>query len=752
MTVPIIPTLPAAPLPGDTQEQHDAKAYPFVAALNAFGQAINEFGQIINDDLTVETDLGVGGSGDSRTITSSTGVAANLPISSASSAGLMSTARTSKLDSLPDNAALNSLLNTREINANKRTSISSPDNTTYPTTLAVASAIAAVSSGETPRGAWNASTNTPALASSVGTAGWSYEVAVAGATNLNGENAWQVGDKAIFNGSSWSRIPANAVRSVDGRTGDVIFNYDNVSALSAAVATLPVGATVSTRGAITSGDGGHGTFDIVVSAPSAANGYSVIGAAGKYAVLREPYNVLQFGADRTGVLNSTPAIQRGIDYLHALGGGQLSHPRGTYKIEASALSEVYDNDGVPVPASDCGVVLRAGVSLVGDYNRRVTFISNPLLIVIAIVAPRDCTITGIKIDGQWLSPASGAGHGMFVLSTAGGADSTCNNLQIKNVTVRNVPSYGIGLQAGIPTNCTIEDIFVENTGADGVDLKARSDAGEPAGNCISNVIVKNHGLRFGGCAGVDMRGIWMASKISVLDFGGDPAKTYLGVRFRTKPTPAEVYNRAAARSTLDGFYVRPILGAAAASIIGVYSGSDDISISNGTTDDCSNGVLLEGNANGSPLRNKVNSVTAINSRVYSFRTVVGANDTVFTGCNSVGALVAGFRNESDRTKFVGCSSTSDAVPLSNSTAAGGSAVQIACQFGSDSNISAYQVTAGRVAIAAVGSTANIDLALVPKGTGMVRIGAHTENADAAITGYILIKDQGGVTRKLAVIT
>jgi hypothetical protein len=336
MTVPIIPTLPAAPLPGDTQEQHDAKAYPFVAALNAFGQAINEFGQIINDDLTVETDLGIGGSGDSRTITSSTGAAANLPISSASSAGLMSTARTSKLDSLPDNAALNLLFNARELSANKRTSMSAPDNTTYPTTLAVASAIAAVSSGETPRGAWNASTNTPGLASSVGTAGWYYEVSVAGTTNLNGENAWQVGDKAVFNGSSWSRIPANAVRSVDGRTGAVIFNYDNVSALSAAVATLPVGATVSTKGAVTAGDGGYGIFDIVASTASPVDGYSVIGS-GPYAVLRLPYNVAQFGADRTGASSSNLAFNRAAAAAAAVGVTVFIQP-GSYAISAATAA------------------------------------------------------------------------------------------------------------------------------------------------------------------------------------------------------------------------------------------------------------------------------------------------------------------------------------------------------------------------------------------------------------------------------
>jgi len=50
-----------------------------------------------------------------------------------------------------------------------------------------------------------------------------------------------------------------------------------------------------------------------------------------------------------------------------------------------------------------------------------------------------------------------------------------------------------------------------------------------------------------------------------------------------------------------------------------------------------------------------------------------------------------------------------------------------------------------------GSDTNIDLTLTPKGTGMVRFGTRTASADAAITGYIEIKDSGGTTRRLAVI-
>jgi len=55
-------------------------------------------------------------------------------------------------------------------------------------------------------GTWNASTNTPTLASGVGVQGQYYVVSVAGSTNLDGETAWQVGDWAVFNGTAWQKV------------------------------------------------------------------------------------------------------------------------------------------------------------------------------------------------------------------------------------------------------------------------------------------------------------------------------------------------------------------------------------------------------------------------------------------------------------------------------------------------------------------------------------------------------------------
>lgn len=72
------------------------------------------------------------------------------------------------------------------------------------------------------QGTWNASTNTPALTSSVGTNGHYYIVSVDGSTNLNGITDWKVGDWAIFAGTAWQKVDnTDSVASVNGYTGTV---------------------------------------------------------------------------------------------------------------------------------------------------------------------------------------------------------------------------------------------------------------------------------------------------------------------------------------------------------------------------------------------------------------------------------------------------------------------------------------------------------------------------------------------------
>ena len=60
------------------------------------------------------------------------------------------------------------------------------------------------------KGTWNASTNSPALASGVGTKGDYYVVSVAGATALDGISNWGIGDLVTFNGIAWQRVEGGA--------------------------------------------------------------------------------------------------------------------------------------------------------------------------------------------------------------------------------------------------------------------------------------------------------------------------------------------------------------------------------------------------------------------------------------------------------------------------------------------------------------------------------------------------------------
>jgi len=98
--------------------------------------------------------------------------------------------------------------------------------------------ISALVGGATYQGTWNASTNTPTLASGTGTKGYYYVVSVAGSTNLDGITDWKIGDWAIFNGTTWDKVDnTDAVSSVNGFTGAVNLALDNISDVSAASPT-----------------------------------------------------------------------------------------------------------------------------------------------------------------------------------------------------------------------------------------------------------------------------------------------------------------------------------------------------------------------------------------------------------------------------------------------------------------------------------------------------------------------------------
>jgi len=114
-------------------------------------------------------------------------------------------------------------------------------------TVPISQLPAAVLGSVSYQGTWNASTNTPALASGVGTKGYYYVVSVAGSTNLDGITDWKVGDWAIYNGSAWQKIDnTDAVQSVNGYTGAVVLNASDVGAVPYTGATAAVDLNAKT--------------------------------------------------------------------------------------------------------------------------------------------------------------------------------------------------------------------------------------------------------------------------------------------------------------------------------------------------------------------------------------------------------------------------------------------------------------------------------------------------------------------------
>jgi len=81
------------------------------------------------------------------------------------------------------------------------------------------------------QGVWNATTNTPTLASGTGTKGFFYKVSVAGSTVIDTISQWNIGDMIMFDGTTWDKIDGEAseVISVSGRTGTIVLTTADVA-------------------------------------------------------------------------------------------------------------------------------------------------------------------------------------------------------------------------------------------------------------------------------------------------------------------------------------------------------------------------------------------------------------------------------------------------------------------------------------------------------------------------------------------
>jgi len=122
-------------------------------------------------------------------------------------------------------------------------------------------------SGDTPKGEWNASSNSPALADGSGVAGDYYDVTTAGTQNLgSGSITFTVGDVVKYNGSTWFKIDSVAnildgsATAADGRSTLSVNSKDEDAQANALKTTAPALYFNGTSSLITVADDDKLTF------------------------------------------------------------------------------------------------------------------------------------------------------------------------------------------------------------------------------------------------------------------------------------------------------------------------------------------------------------------------------------------------------------------------------------------------------------------------------------------------------------
>jgi hypothetical protein len=512
-------------------------------------------------------------------------------------------------------------------------------------------------------------------------------------------------------------------------------------------------------------------------------------------------NAKDFGAVGDGVADDTAAIQAAIDHA-AINGLTVVVPAGTYIVSGSAKTDTLYNGQATVSAGDACLILWGNVSLLGAGSTRTKLkCSNPSKTIAWWVEPNGVQLSGFEIEGGYTTVNSGAGHGVMSVRVAA-ADAVVQRVSVSDMYIHNVGSYGLGLENARPEKCSIRNIRVYYTGADGIDLKSRDGSTSilGLGNTVSDIDIRNHGCRVDGSAGIDCRGAWHMSGITVSQFGANPALTYTGLRFRGKqPVDADM-NLDGEFGTLTGFLIDcSVADAAGSTTTGLFIGCDDVTVSNGTIIAAYNGIEIFGNVNGDPVGVRVIGVGIRNAGQYSAFVGSGCSHIILSGIQSSGATTAGIRNEGDNVVIDGISS--DATPVSTSTAASatqvsrmqtasgaglthagadvqaigpstdqdlriyakgtggveirngnGRVIRCAAPASSVNYITANASASGSaVSMAANGSDADVDFQLTPRGAGRVRFGTRTASGDVPVTGYIEIKDAGGNIRRLAVV-
>lgn len=296
--------------------------------------------------------------------------------------------------------------------------------------------------------------------------------------------------------------------------------------------------------------------------------------------------------------NNTAKLQALIDGIWESGRtGSIFLPNigtGVYTFAASTSLELSVHSGNAFSTFAC-IILRDGVTLILDSGVKVLAGVDGRTVITAVDIEVGACITsnGRAFIGKE-TPGGSTGHGINSTNIAADGvdprDLPIQNLTISHIEIGNVGGYGIGLNRGYFKNVNIFDVYIHDTGSDGIDIKARpkSDGTPPMANLMANIRVERFGLTDDDTAGIDVRGLWQVDGVWVYDFRGTNSK---GIRCNAGTGSAGNDQRQSSEhSILTNFHVdsfHPL----DTNFIGVQFQSSGLSsIGAGTVKDCYTGL------------------------------------------------------------------------------------------------------------------------------------------------------------------
>jgi hypothetical protein len=210
-----------------------------------------------------------------------------------------------------------------------------------------------------------------------------------------------------------------------------------------------------------------------------------------------------------------------------------------------ALLRSYIDARQPIPPGDyvvgrtvgpIAIPLQTGDQVLG-YGVKITVEAGANVHVFNAQDATDVFIVGVTIDGSAAQQSANV-HGIRLANVSG--------VTIRDVRIVNTRGYGIGCQQGLCADLFLENITLEHTGLDGIDVKNLTNGN--TGLFLSNIRITDPGALAPAQAGVDIRGPAIVSRVFVTALRSGNS----GIRLRSDGTGG----LGGHGSVIEGFHVR----------------------------------------------------------------------------------------------------------------------------------------------------------------------------------------------------